>query len=145
MATYYEILDVPRAATPEQIKTAYRILVQLHHPDRLQQANAQVRHYAEERLKKINEAYAVLSDPTRRRRYDAAHETAAEADEATETRGRRRRRPHSPDSAAAEAQAEAEAWARQAEQAERDARAQERQRRAQQEAEAERYEAEQRA
>src|SRR5574341_321181 len=60
---YYEIRDVPPDATPEQIKTAYRILVQLHHPDRLQQSNPGVRQYAEERLKRINEAYTVLSDP----------------------------------------------------------------------------------
>ncbi len=39
---YYEILDVPPDATPEQIKAAYRILVQLHHPDRLQQSTDEV-------------------------------------------------------------------------------------------------------
>ena len=60
---YYEILDIPPTATDEQIRTAYRILVQLHHPDRLQQVSAAVRTYAEERLKKINEAYQVLGDP----------------------------------------------------------------------------------
>jgi curved DNA-binding protein CbpA len=74
---YYEILDVPPDATPEQIKAAYRILVQLHHPDRLQQSNPSVRQYAEERLKRINEAYTVLSDPAKRAKYDAlyAHRT----------------------------------------------------------------------
>ena len=68
---YYEILDLPPEATEEQIKAAYRILVQLHHPDRLQQVSASVRAYAEERLKKINEAYRVLGDPDRRASYDA--------------------------------------------------------------------------
>jgi len=68
---FYEILDVAPDATEEQIKAAYRILVQLHHPDRLQQVNPAVRAYAEERLKKINEAYRELSDPERRTRYDA--------------------------------------------------------------------------
>ncbi|MBF8286147.1 MAG: dnaJ subfamily C er 7-like isoform X1 [Anaerolineales bacterium] len=70
---YYEILDVPPDATPEQIKAAYRILVQLHHPDRLQQSNPGVRQYAEERLKRINEAYTVLSDPAKRAKYDALY------------------------------------------------------------------------
>jgi formylglycine-generating enzyme required for sulfatase activity len=69
---YYEILDLPPVATDEQIRAAYRILVQLHHPDRLQQVPASVRAYAEERLKKINEAYRVLGDPERRASYDAA-------------------------------------------------------------------------
>jgi iron(II)-dependent oxidoreductase len=148
LTTYYEILDVPHTATPEQIKAAYRILVQLHHPDRLQQANAQVRDYAEERLKKINEAYSVLSDPARRKRYDAAHRaTDTEADADTrDKRQRRSDRRSSPGATAyTAAQAEANEWARQAEQAEREAKAQERQRQAQQEAEAERFEAEERA
>ena len=63
---YYEILDIPPSATDEQIRTTYRILVQLHHPDRLQQMSPVVREYAEERLKKINQAYGVLGDPERR-------------------------------------------------------------------------------
>jgi formylglycine-generating enzyme required for sulfatase activity len=72
---YYEILDLAPDATTEQIKAAYRILVQLHHPDRLQQANEGVRRYAEDKLKRINEAYTVLSDPARRAQYDAALRT----------------------------------------------------------------------
>ena len=94
MATYYEILDVPCTATPDEIKSAYRILVQLHHPDRLQQANSQVRQYAEERLKKINEAYAVLSDPARRQRYDATRrDCEPEPDSSGQGRSQRKRRP----------------------------------------------------
>ncbi len=69
---YYELLDIPRTAVREQIRTAYRIQVQLFHPDRLAQGSANLRHYAEERLKLINEAYAVLSDPTQKANYDAA-------------------------------------------------------------------------
>ena len=67
----YEILDILPSATDDQIRTAYRILVQLHHPDRLQQMSPAVREYAEERLKKINLAYGVLGDPERRAIYDA--------------------------------------------------------------------------
>jgi sulfatase modifying factor 1 len=140
MATYYDVLDVPPDATLSQIKTAYRILVQLHHPDRLQQANSQVRRYAEERLKKINEAYAVLSDPARRARYDAGHrETAAE--EPAPNPRRRRRSPGSEQSDTVDARE----WERQAKQAEREARFEERRRQAQRAAAAERAEAEARA
>ncbi len=67
---FYDVLDVPQNATSEQIKSHYRILVQLFHPDRLQHANSQVREYAEERLKRINVAYSTLSDPLKRAKYD---------------------------------------------------------------------------
>jgi len=67
---YYDVLDVPQTAAADQIKSNYRILVQLFHPDRLQHANSQVREYAEERLKRINVAYSVLSDPLKRSKYD---------------------------------------------------------------------------
>lgn len=76
---YYDILDIPHGATAEQIKASYRILVQLFHPDRLQHANAAVREYAEERLKKINMAYSVLSDPMKRAKYDDDNDIPAAA------------------------------------------------------------------
>lgn len=62
---YYDILGVSRQAGPEEIKKAYRRLAIKHHPDR----NPDDRK-AEERFKEINEAYAVLSDPEKRRNYD---------------------------------------------------------------------------
>ena len=68
---YYELLDIAPTASADEIKTAYRIQAQLHHPDRLQGVNEKVRQYAEERLKKINAAYTVLNDPAKRREYDA--------------------------------------------------------------------------
>ncbi len=68
---YYELLDVAPSASAEEIRSAYRIQAQLHHPDRLHGANDKVRQYAEERLKKINAAYTVLSDTAKRRDYDA--------------------------------------------------------------------------
>jgi len=76
---FYQLLDVPPDATPEQIKAAYRIQVQLYHPDRLQGAGDKVRAYAEERLKKINAAYTILSDPAKRRDYDARERAAQTA------------------------------------------------------------------
>jgi formylglycine-generating enzyme required for sulfatase activity len=109
---YYEILDLPPSATDEQIKTAYRILVQLHHPDRLRQMSPAVREYAEERLKKINEAYGVLGEPERRARYDTTQrrgqpdlaDYAPGYDEPAEPgRRSRRQRPPTPEETAAQA------------------------------------------
>jgi len=64
---YYEVLGVPRDASKDAIKAAYRQLARKHHPD-LHQGKA--RPQAEERFKAINEAHAVLSDPDKRARYD---------------------------------------------------------------------------
>jgi curved DNA-binding protein len=65
---YYEVLGVPRAASADDIKRAYRQLARKHHPD-LQPAAERSR--AAERFKDINEAYEVLSDPDKRGKYDA--------------------------------------------------------------------------
>ncbi|MCD6320583.1 MAG: DnaJ domain-containing protein [Candidatus Desulfofervidaceae bacterium] len=62
---YYEILGVPKNATQEEIKRAYRRLALKYHPDRNKSKEA------EEKFKEINEAYAVLGDPEKRRQYDA--------------------------------------------------------------------------
>lgn len=61
---YYEVLGVPRNASKEEIKKAYRRLVLQYHPDRNKSPDA------EERFKEISEAYAVLSDDEKRRVYD---------------------------------------------------------------------------
>lgn len=62
---YYETLGVPRTATPEEIKKAFRKLARVHHPD-----VAKDKAGAEEKFKRINEAYEVLGDPEKRKRYD---------------------------------------------------------------------------
>lgn len=62
---YYQTLGVARDATVEQIKKAYRSLARKHHPDLSKEAGA------EARMKEVNEAYAVLSDPEKRAAYDA--------------------------------------------------------------------------
>jgi len=65
---YYAILGVPRNATPEQIKEAYRRLAKEYHPDKNPSPES------EERFKLINEAYQVLSDPAKRAEYDALYD-----------------------------------------------------------------------
>jgi curved DNA-binding protein len=65
---YYEVLGVPRTASADEIKRAYRRLARKHHPD-LQPATERAR--AAERFKEINEANEVLSDSAKRAQYDA--------------------------------------------------------------------------
>ncbi len=62
---YYQILGVARSASAKEIKRAYRRLAHRYHPDK---NTGEPR--AEERFKEITEAYDVLGDPERRRRYD---------------------------------------------------------------------------
>lgn len=64
---YYEILEVSTKASPEIIKKAYITLVKKYHPDL--QDDSKKEEY-ENKLKKINEAYEVLSDETKRKNYD---------------------------------------------------------------------------
>jgi len=62
---YYKTLGVAREATADDIKQAFRKLARIHHPD-----VAKNKVTGEEKFKEINEAYEVLGDPDKRRRYD---------------------------------------------------------------------------
>jgi curved DNA-binding protein len=62
---YYETLGVPKTATADEIRNAFRKLARKYHPDVAKDKKA-----AEEKFKQINEAYEVLSDPEKRQKYD---------------------------------------------------------------------------
>ena len=64
---YYDILEVNKNASPEIIEKAYKTLVKKYHPD-LQENN--LKNDYEEKIKKINEAYEILSNPEKRKSYD---------------------------------------------------------------------------
>lgn len=66
MKDYYKILGISRNATQEEIRDAYRRLAKKYHPD-VNKGNKE----AEEKFKDINEAYQVLGDPEKRKKYDA--------------------------------------------------------------------------
>jgi curved DNA-binding protein len=63
---YYAVLGLPRTASQTEIKKAYRKLAREHHPDARPGDTA-----SERRFKDVNEAHAVLSDPEKRKQYDA--------------------------------------------------------------------------
>src|ERR1700704_1110272 len=62
---YYETLQVPRSATADEIKKSYRTLARKYHPD-LNPSDKE----AAERFREVQEAYEVLSDDEKRKRYD---------------------------------------------------------------------------
>src|SRR5256885_17172040 len=62
---YYETLGVSKTATDDEIRSAFRKLARKYHPDVAKDKKA-----AEEKFKEINEAYEVLGDPEKRKKYD---------------------------------------------------------------------------
>src|ERR1700704_500083 len=62
---YYETLGVPKTAPEDEIRSAFRKLARKYHPD-----VAKDKKVAEEKFKEINEAYEVLGDPEKRKKYD---------------------------------------------------------------------------
>jgi DnaJ-class molecular chaperone len=84
---YYQVLGVPREVSPDDLRKAYRKLALEWHPDRHPEGE---RAAAEQRFKRIGEAYAVLSDPEKRAKYDRFGEQWEHGQEFTPpTQGRR--------------------------------------------------------
>ncbi|HTT15857.1 MAG TPA: J domain-containing protein [Thermoplasmata archaeon] len=73
---YYEVLGVPKSASTDEVKSAYRKLARQYHPD-VTKENPKV---AEEKFKDLSEAYEVLVDPEKRRRYDQLGFSGVESD-----------------------------------------------------------------
>lgn len=65
--TYYDILEISERASQEVIRMAYKALCKKYHPDVYQGDKK----FAEEQMKKINEAYETLSDESKKRQYDS--------------------------------------------------------------------------
>ena len=61
---YYEVLGIQRTASPDEVKKAFRRLARQYHPDVNKESDAEMK------IKEINEAYGVLSDPEKRSMYD---------------------------------------------------------------------------
>ena len=85
---YYKLLAIPKSATAAEIKTAYRKLARKHHPD-LNPNNKE----AEKKFKEINEANEVLSDPEKRKKYDAHGDDWKHAEEFEKARQQQNRPP----------------------------------------------------
>ena len=73
MRDYYEVLGVSKTASEDEIKKAYRSLAKKYHPD-MNPGDKE----AEEKFKEVNQAYAILSDPEKKARYDQFGPEAAE-------------------------------------------------------------------
>ena len=99
--THYQVLGVPDSAGAEQVRRAHRQLARVLHPDRQAGATPAERSLAERRMREINAAWTVLSDPTRRRDYDrqllAARTRPAAASAAAPQRPSRPVRDDDPD------------------------------------------------
>ncbi|KAF2725490.1 DnaJ-domain-containing protein [Polychaeton citri CBS 116435] len=68
---YYAALQIPSSATQQQVRDAYKKAALKHHPDRVA-ADSPERETRTKKFQQINDAYYTLSDPTRRRDYDAS-------------------------------------------------------------------------
>lgn len=67
---YYEILGISKSASEDDIKKAFKKSAIKFHPDKFNNAGEKEKKEAEEKFKEINEAYSVLSDPSKRAQYD---------------------------------------------------------------------------
>ncbi|MCB0962535.1 MAG: J domain-containing protein [Acidimicrobiales bacterium] len=89
--SHYQRLGVRPSASTEEIRGAYRTLARRLHPDRQQSATPAEQRLAERRMREVNEAWAVLRDPQRRRAYDAERTASARRAPAAAAAARRPR------------------------------------------------------
>ena len=68
--SYYDILELQKNASVDEIKQAYRKLAKKYHPDLYTHASEAEKKKAEAKIKEINQAYSVLSDPQKKKVYD---------------------------------------------------------------------------
>lgn len=79
MKTLYELLEVSETASKEIIEKAYKVLAKKYHPDLQKEEDKEK---AEQKMKQINEAYDVLSDDTKRAKYDEELKVKRQQEEA---------------------------------------------------------------
>ena len=91
--THYEVLGVPVSASPADVRRAYLRAARVAHPDFHTDADAGTRSSAEERMRRVNQAWAVLGDDARRRAYD---QTLADGEHEARVAERRARPPGAP-------------------------------------------------
>jgi hypothetical protein len=77
---YYALLNIPKSATYDEIRTAYKKESLRTHPDRLTNATTAEKKIATEKFQAVADAYYVLSDKIRRREYDALYAARSKAD-----------------------------------------------------------------
>lgn len=70
LESYYDVLETPQSATPDEIKKAFHKLANEYHPDKNVGATEKVKHLGEQKFKEISEAYDVLKDVRKRKQYD---------------------------------------------------------------------------
>lgn len=70
MATHYDLLGLSTDASPDEVRAAYRALARRHHPDTQHDVDAAAADRSRQTMASLNAAWAVLSDPVRRREYD---------------------------------------------------------------------------
>ena len=92
--THYQILKVPKRATPEEIRKAWKKAAFEYHPDRAVSRGLSERceKAAKRRFSKVRTAYEVLSDPTKRKEYDFSLSAAGKREKAEEARREARSR-----------------------------------------------------
>lgn len=71
---YYKILEIPKTASKEEIKKAYRKQALKFHPDRAKSNDEKVKKQNESKFRDVSEAYEVLSDENKKQRYDSGED-----------------------------------------------------------------------